>query len=156
MSSGYFSRHGDTIHCVQQWLQTGTRGLGGYKEPHSKCRSISCTLHAIRIKKTHPHDEAWRIAATDKNRGEPWQNVSSSLSSVSVPPQHSFQHPYQASEPGLLCQAFRYCFVILEEITLWYSKLHPSGYWNFPKVRKGEIHCFYYQFYIGTLWKLWF
>lgn len=82
MSSGYFSRHGDTIHCGQQWLQTGTRGLGGYKGPHSKRRSISRTLHARSEKRTkksardrehthtHPHTEAWRSAAVhDKVRG---------------------------------------------------------------------------------------
>lgn len=48
MSSGYFSRHGDTIHCGQQWLQTGTRGWGGYKESHSERGSISSALHACR------------------------------------------------------------------------------------------------------------
>lgn len=33
MSSGYFSRHGDTIHSVQQWPPTGPEGEEVIKGP---------------------------------------------------------------------------------------------------------------------------
>lgn len=72
-----------------------TRGLGGYKGPHSKRRSISSTLHAHR-KKTHPHTEAWRSGATDDKLRRVMAkcraltaHLSNSLSSASVPPRHS-------------------------------------------------------------------
>lgn len=49
----------------QQWLQTGTRGLGGHKESHSECCSISSGMHAS-TKHTHtqrPEEDLRRTEA---------------------------------------------------------------------------------------------
>ena len=76
MSSAYFSRHRDTIHCGQQWLLTGPEGEEVTKGPRSECRSSlsSSTLHA-HTEKTHPLTHSlrpgWRrsgVAEDDKLR----------------------------------------------------------------------------------------
>lgn len=72
-----------------------TRGLGGYKGPHSKRHSLSSILDAH-----HPHTEAWRSGATDDKPRRVMAkcraltaHLSSSLSSACI------SHPAQLEAP---------------------------------------------------------